>query len=1021
MDKQKENLHFLGKTDKNLDLMSRMITELKKNNVSEENINDNLNSIEDKYIKLKLEDINLIYSQFNKAIIDKFLDDNDLITVIKDKINRSNMFKDSFIFIDEFSGFTKQEYSIIKELFKLATIVNITICTDALEKDKNNENDVFIENKNTVSKLIKIANANNINIETAVELKERLRYKNEELKHLEENLYSVQPKKYLKECKNIKLFLANNSYSEIEYVANNILELVRDEKFRYKDISVITKNIEDYSSLIKSIFSKYQIPVFIDENKELNQNILIKYILALLDVFSKSWSLDAISNYLKSGFVKDISDNEIYILENYCKKCGISGKKKFLNEWTIQTKSEDDVEELNNIRLKVIMPLQIFSDELGRDRTVKDITILLYKFIEQNNIQGILEFKIDELTNKGNIDLANIYSQSWDLLINILNELVAILGEEKISFDRYVELLKVGFNNSSLGKIPATLDEVIVGDVDRTRSSKKKVIFIIGLNDGKFPSNNKNEGFINDEERLILRKKGIELAKTTIEQSLDENFNIYKAFGVAEEKLYLSYLASDNDGKGQRRSVLINRIRNIFPKLEEESDIIKTKTKISSKDVMFDELLLQLRKYMSGEEIDKVWFDIYEIYKEEKEYSLRLKTAMQGLNYNNVPNDISKENLEKLYGSELITSISKLESYRRCPFSYYIKYALKLTDRTDLKLEKVDTGTLMHDIIDDFFEVLKEKNISVKEIEDEDIEKIVEQIINNKLLLKQNYIFNSIPKYIVLTKRLKMVITKSIKYIINTLKFSDFKVLGTEVEFGRNKEFDPIKIKLEDGKSVEIIGKIDRIDIAENKNGKYVRIIDYKSSVKNVDLNEVMAGIQIQLLTYIDAVSKKENANLAGTLYFNLIEPVIKAKNKHLTEEEIEQEIRNNFRMNGLILGDVEVVKMMDKKLVTGNSDIIPAYIDKDGNLSNNKPGILKEDEFKLLQNKVEKIIKQISEEILSGKIAQNPVYLSKNKATACDYCSYKAICGFDSKICNNRYNYIPNLKKEEIFNKMLE
>ena len=189
----------------------------------------------------------------------------------------------------------------------------------------------------------------------------------------------------------------------------------------------------------------------------------------------------------------------------------------------------------------------------------------------------------------------------------------------------------------------------------------------------------------------------------------------------------------------------------------------------------------------------------------------------------------------------------------------------------------------------------------------------------------------------------------------------------------------------------------------------------------DIDLNEVMAGIQIQLLTYIDAVSKKENANLAGTLYFNLIEPVIKAKNKHLTEEELEQEIRNNFRMNGLILGDVEVVKMMDKKLVTGNSDIIPAYIDKDGNLSNNKPGILKEDEFKLLQNKVEKIIKQISEEILSGKIAQNPVYLSKNKATACDYCSYKAICGFDSKICNNRYNYIPNLKKEEIFNKMLE
>jgi len=1018
IEKQKENLNFLGKTDKNLDLSLRMITELKKNNITEKILNQGIENLENQYLKLKLKDINILYNDFNKAIKDKYLDDDDLLTIVKDKIKESKMFLDSYIYIDEFAGFTKQEYSIIEELLKLANVVNITMCTDSLKKSMYPENDVFSENKNTIFKLKKIADVNKIKILEAVELKNVYRYKSEELKHLAENLYSINSKKYEKDCNNIKLFLANNNYSEIEYVANNIIELVRDKEYRYRDISIITKETEEYSSLIKSIFNKYNIPVFIDEKKDLNQNILVKYIIAILEIFLKNWNIEAIFNYLKIGF-SNIENEDIFILENYCKKCGITGFKKFSEEWNIETQSKEDLQRLNTIRLKIISPLIKLKEELGKNKTVKDITKSLYLFLEENNIKEILLNKINSFNEQGMIDLANIYNTSWDLLIDILDELVTVLGEEKITFENYTNLLKTGFNNSSLGKIPATLDEVIVGDVDRTRSGKKKVIFIIGINDGKFPSVSKNEGFINDEERINLKAQGIELAKTTKEQIYDENFNIYKAFGVAEEKLYLSYCASDSEGKGLRKSILINKVRKIFPKLEEESDVINTKTYISSKDITFDLLLLNLRKYLNGEEIDLIWLETYKIYSEDEEYKEKLERAIQGFYYSNLGENISKTNLEKLYGDTLQTSISKLESYKRCPFSYYLKYGLKLSDRTELKLEKLDTGTLMHDIIDDFFELLKEKNVSVKEIEDEEIDKIIEEILNNKLQLKKNYVFNSIPKYVILTKRLKKVVIRAVKYIINTLRFSDFKVLGTEIEFGDNKQYEPIKISLENGKNVEIIGKIDRIDIAENKDGKYIRIIDYKSSVKNIDLNEVVAGIQIQLLTYLDAVSKKENADLAGVLYFNLIEPVIKAKNKHLTEEELEQEIRNNFKMNGLILGDVEVVKMMDNNLTTGNSNIIPAYIDKDGNVSKNKPSILEKEDFLALQNKIEKVIKQISEEIMSGEIAQKPIYLHKNKRTACEFCSYKAICGFDSKMCNNSYNYISNMPKNEVLAKL--
>lgn len=1018
MEKQKNNLKFLGKTDKNLDLSLRMITELKKNNIDNKVLTKSKEEIEDKYIKLKLDDISILYDEFNNTINGKYLDDDDLLSIVKEKICQSNIFKETYIFIDEFAGFTKQEYSIIEELLKEAKEVNITMCTDSLESTYNPDTDIFGPNKKTIQKLKEIALKNNVEIIDPIKLEKEYRFKSKELEYLSNNLYEINPSRYLEENNDVRLFLANNNYTEIEYVANNIIELVRDNGYRYKDISVITKNTDDYSSLIKSIFRKYNIPVFIDEKKDLNQNILVKYLISLLEVYSKSFSMEAIINYVKTGFI-DLEDEEIYEFENYCKKLGINGIRKFTNKFEINIDGNSNIEKLNCIKDKIINPLLKLKENINKDKTIKTITLEIYTFLEENNIRQVLQDKIAVFEKMGNIELANIYNTSWDLLIDILDELVIVLGDEKISFENYINLLKVGINNSSLGKIPATLDEVIVGDVDRSRSEDKKVVFIIGLNDGKFPSNSKNEGFINDEERIYLKEKGLELAKTTKEQVYDENFNIYKAFSVAEEKLYLSYSASDNDGKGLRKSILLNKIKKIFPKLKEESDIIEQKTYISSKDITFDLLLLNLRKYLDGEKIDNTWFRIYDIYAKDELYKEKLVAALKGFNYTNIPNNLNQDNIQKLYGDNFETSISKLESYRRCPFSYYLKYGLKLSENTELKLQNMDTGTFMHEVIDEFFSVINKEGFNLKQISEEEIEKIVKEIVENKLSLSKNYVFNAIPKYIVLSRRLKKVITNAIKYIINTLKYSDFKVLGTEIEFGKGKSYEPIEVNLENGKKVQIIGKIDRVDIAENKDGKYIRIIDYKSSVKNVDLNEVVAGIQIQLLTYLDAVSKKEEAIPAGTLYFSLIEPVIKAKNKHLTDEQLEQEIRNNFKMNGLILGDVNVVKMMDNNLVKGNSSIVPAYIDKDGNLGKNKPSILEKDDFKKLQIKIEKIIKEISQNILTGQIQQKPIYLYKNKKTACDYCNFKAICGFNSKMCGNNYNYIPNASKTEILEKL--
>lgn len=1018
LDKNKNELKYLGKTEKNLDIISRMITELKKHSIKTEYLSEAITKIENVRLKSKLEDINLLFSAFNEAIKNNYIDENDLLTILNEIIEEVDMFNNSIIYIDEFAGFTKQEYLLIEKLLKMAESVNISICTDNILNNTNPDMDIFYPNKQVINQIIEIANKNNIQIEKNVVLKDTYRFKNKELKELEEQLSSNKKEKYNEECNNIKLFLANNPYSEVEYIANNIIQLVRDNGYRYKDIAIITKDINKYSSLIKAIFGKYEIPVFIDEKQDLSQNVLVKYITSLLDIFAKNWSIEAMFNYIKSGFL-DIEDEEIYLLENYCKSLGIKGIKKYSEEWKIQINSNYDLQKLNEIRKIIVEPLLKFREQLNNNKTVYDITKCLYKFLAENQIDKKISLKINKLQEIGEIDLANIYSSSWNTLIEILDELVLVLKDEKVSFQKYSELLKIGLNNSSLGKIPATLDEVTVGDVDRSRSSKKKVVFIIGLNDGIFPSNNKNEGFIDDEERTYLKDYKIELAKTLTEQIYDENFNIYKAFTTAEEKLYLTYSSSDSEGKSLRNSILINKIKKIFPNLKEESDLSNNLQYISTKVTTFDMLLINLRKHLNGEEIDNIWFEIYDIYSKDEIYKNRLKEALKGFYYSNIPEKINEENLKKLYGDTLKTSISKLETYRRCAFSYYIKYGLKLSDKTEFKLESLDTGTFMHEVIDSFFEYINEENLNIRKLEDDEIDIILENIINSKLMLNRNYIFRSTPKYIVLTNRLKKVIKKSVKYVVDTIRLSDFNIYGNEIEFGENKAYPPIKLKLDNNQNVEIIGKIDRMDIAENEDGKYIRIIDYKSSIKNIDLNEVMAGIQIQLLTYLDAITKEQNANPAGILYFNLIEPVIKAKSRNLTDEELENEIRNNFRMNGLILGDVKVVQMMDKTLTTGKSNIVPAYIDKSGNLSNTKSSTINSVEFKKLQNQINKILKQISTEILEGEIAPNPVYISKKKATPCQYCNYRSICGFNPEIKGNNYKYVPNLNKNEIISKL--
>ena len=1017
LSKNQNNFKFLGKSDENIEIGIQSITELKKHGVSLENLEEEINKIDDIYLKTKLEDLSLLYKNFEEKISQNYIEETDLLGFLAKNIENLKWIKESIIYIDEFLGFTAQEYEIIKQLIKYAKQVNIILCIDNLELNTNPDQDIFYSNKKTLKKLKKIIDENNLKIEETINLEKQYRLKNEELKILSENLYNIKSTKYEKNVENVSLFLAKNRYSEIENVAKEISKMVREKKLRYRDIAVITKNIDIYSSLVRSIFKKYDIPVFIDEKRDLNQNIIVQYILSIFEIFTTNYSNEAMFNYIKLGFL-DLEDDDIFKLENYCTKWGIK-RNKWKEDFKYETDDENkkqEVENLNEIRKQIIDPLMELKKKLDKERNGINITKQLYDFLQKQNFENKISRKKEELLEKGLIDLANEYIESYNIILEILDEIVLIFGEEKLTIDNYSKILKIGLKTSELGKIPATQDQVTLGDVDRSRSHKVDIVFVIGLNDGIFPSVNKNEGFLNDLDREKLKGDGIELANGTIENLYEERFNIYKVFTTAEKQLYLSYASSDEEGKALRASILINKIKKIFPKLKEESDVITKKYDVINKKITYEELLEQIYKLKNKEKIEELWYEVYNWYQENVEWKDRLQEDMLGIEYTNIPKNIMKKNIERLYGNVLNTSVSRLEQYRRCPFSYYLQYGLKIKPKEELKIRSFDTGSFMHETIDTFFKHTNEEKIALSEIEEQDIFDIVSKIIDEKLESSKNYMFKATVKYKILVNRLKRIVSKAIKYIIQTIIYSDFSIKGSEVEFDRKGEYKPIIIELEDGKKIEITGKIDRIDIAKQEDGNYLRIIDYKSSSKNIDLNEVYAGLQIQLLTYIDAVCKEEDLIPAGIFYFSLLEQMIKA-DKKITEEEIEELIRKNFKMKGLIVADVKIIKMNDNSLTTGTSKLVPAAISKSGEIIEKWTNGVKQEEFELLQKYIYKTIKDISLEIFNGNIDLRPY--NKDGKTPCEYCEYKSICAFDSRKKENRYNYINKYSKDEIIQKM--
>ncbi|KGG81326.1 ATP-dependent helicase [Caloranaerobacter azorensis H53214] len=1000
-----------------------LVKEFKRNEITPDLLKDKIDLFqENNVLNKKLKDITYMYEKFNEFMKHKkYFDEEDKLDLLIENIDKASFLDDAEIWIDGFDVFTSQEYHILKKLLGKVSRLNIALTLDL--DDFARDYDVFAPTRKTYEILSKMAEE--AKISTTYVGRDLKLTKSPELVYLEGEFFSYPYKKYRNEVSNFKIFKATNPYTEVEYLSSEIISLVRDKGYRWKDIAVVPSSIDEYGMIIKRVFSEYKIPYFIDEKRSILNNPIVKLILTSLDIIIRNFKYEDVFNFIKTGFT-NLDRIEYEELENYVLSYGIEGDKWF-NDFTYG--EEYDLVFINEIRKKFINPFVKFNEEMKKSRKVSNKTKILFEFLMEINIEEKLEERIQILKEAGELEQVNENTQIWNIIIEVFDQLVEMLGDTTIGIKDYKKILESGFGEYEVGILPPTIDKVLVGNLERSRSHDIKALFLIGVNDGLLPSSYGEEGILTEEDKISLKSASIQINDDVDSRIKEERFSVYKSIAKPTEYLWVSYPIADIEGKALRPSIYIERFKRLFPNIVEFSDITKENEKnidlISRPESTYKYMIENLRRYLDGDSLDDIWLDVYNWYFNNSEWKDRLSSLIDGLSFDNQESYIGEEKAKALYSMPFKSSISRLEKFVNCPFSHFVNFGLKPKERKEFKIKAPDMGRLFHFSIEIFAKKLKERNILWENLNKEQCDNLVDIVIDELAPEFENKLLQSTYRYRYLVKKLKRISRRAVWTLTEHLKRGEFKPLRYELEFTDrdNSQIPPIIIQLPNGEEIKLEGRIDRVDIYKDSDGNYVKIIDYKSGNKKFSLSDVYYGLQIQLIVYLDAILEnkdklvKDELYPGGVFYFRIDDPLINGEG--IEEAEIENEIMKKLKLDGIILKDVKVIKAMDRDIEQNRKSlIIPASLNKNGEIGKRSSALSKEELTALIKH-VRNIIAEIAIEILKGNIKIEPCKIGD--FTSCKYCQYISICQFDTKFENNSYRNIKKLTNEEVLEKIAE
>lgn len=994
----------------------------------------------------KLKDIDLIYRELEGYLRDKYIDPDDALALLAAQISSSSLVDGGVFWLDGFSGFTPAEYKVINELIKHAREVNITLCMEP--EGQSAVEEMFKITMDSYNRLRSMAEKLGAEVLEPLRLNEGHRYiKAPDLAYLEKKYFITKLESYPGSCSGLEIVAASSRRAEVEAAARRLLALCREDGCRWSQAAVLLRDIDTYGDLIKTVFTDHDIPFFIDQKSTLIYHPLVELIRSALEAVSTGWAPEPVLRYIKTDLT-GVSRSEADILENYVLAHGIRGpvwqrQWKYRRKYTlgedqdIPDQEDSEVLEVNSIKNRAVPELldfylgikSLFNGK-GQPDT-REITTLLYKLLESLGVPSKLERWSKKEQVQGRLASAREHSLAWQGVVDLMDQLVAALGEEQISFKEYCRIMETGLEALTTAYIPPSLDQVLVCSLGRSRTPEVVLALVLGVGDGVLPASLKDKGIFNGHDRLRLESMGMALAPGARDRIYQEQHMVYTALTRATEKLWLSYPLADEEGKSLSPSRIIKRVKELFPAVIEREvysdpgqDPLDQTQYISRPRVTLSHLAARLRDARSGRQVEPIWWDVYNWFVLRQDYLAELTRVIKGLGHQNYAPPLGDGISKSIFGARKIkTSVSRLEKFMACPFSHYLGHGLRLKPRQIYKLGAPDLGQFFHAALSLLGGRIQELGISWGSLGEAQLGQLVRQVVQLLVPQLQNEILLSTAKFRHLTVRLERQVLRAALTIAEHDRRGIFRPVLFEVGFGQGETLRGLQYNLSPEMTIELNGRIDRVDLAASPLGKYVRVVDYKSGFKNLSLEEVFHGINIQLILYLEVLLSHDEGVLpagllpGGVLYFTVADPMIR-ENGPLGRDELEKRILRALKMKGLLLADSRVINMMDSGIAGASSDILQVAINKDGNFKKDSP-VLTLNQFEMLRQYINKMIVTAGQGIARGEIGIEPLALGGK--SPCRFCQFKPVCQFDSIFPGNLQREAKSGDSQQLWQKIKE
>lgn len=1045
-EKQKELILFESNVKKQgfVGQLKSMLSEIFQYSIDEEQLEHILELTKHRpMLNSKMKDILTVYQGFKEFLSEKYMTEEEILDVLSDMVKDTALIKNSVICMDGFTGFTPSQYNLVTMLMKYAKKLIITITIDSRENMTrlDEEFKLFHLSKKTIHKLRKIAMEERVELEEDIILgKKAVPYRfleSSALAALERNLFRYPLVIFEKEQEDVKIHEAKDIAHEVTFVVREVNRLIREERYRYKDIAIVTGDMASYGRVLHKELEREGIPCFIDNKRDILSNPFAELIRSVLEVVIQDYSYESMFRYLRCGMV-DFQREEIDFIENYVIALGIRGRKRWSQTWErkYRTKKEIDMERLNEIRERIYDQLETVQKVLKeKEHNVEDFTRGLYEFIVSLRIEEKLWHYKEIFTEENDLLRAKEFSQVYRIVIELLDKMVELLGDEVMTVKEYSEILTSGLEEAKVGLIPPGTDQIVVGDIERTRLKDIKALFFVGVNDGNVPKASGSGGIISDVERQLLADYKVEVAPTRRESAYMEQFYLYLNLTKPQNKLYITYSKVGTDGKTLRPSYLIGKLKTLFPKLQvtEELDKMTDLEHILGGRRGMDYLREGIRSYRY-EEMTTEWKELFSWYFRKEDFKDDLIKMIDGAFYINREKGLSKAVAHMLYGNELNNSVTRLEQYAACAFAHFLEYGMELSKRAEYQIAVPDLGNIFHNAIDLFSQRLLASEYDWHSIPEEVREQFVKDSVLEAASDYGNTILRSSKRNEYIISRVERITKRTVWALCQHIKKGEFEPSGFELQFSYLDNLETVQIPLSDTERMRLRGRIDRIDTCEDKENVYVKVIDYKSGNQTFDIVSLYYGLQLQLVVYLNAaleMTQIKNPDKtvipAGIFYYHIDDPIIdKVIDTNNTGDDLTDEINDmilkELKLNGMVNDDLSIAGLMDKTLLTpegaprssAKSAIIPVETNKDG-YPTKRSNIASLKQFEVMERYTTKKITQLGQEIINGGAEVNPYKLGDK--TACDYCDFRGICGFDTKLPGNTYRNLKKYEKEEVWN----